>query len=194
MSKIIVEKCMKGHEAAHADNDVAEDIEDTEDEDDLTIFVKRMKENKSNGYRRVNPIDPSVSQSGSRKNDEVRNTKHVHKKAPTKASNNEPDDDNFCHFFNNYKQCLFEENTGRKCKFSHRKAPMCDFDGQCRRPKCMYRHSKQTTNRGDFLGPRNTTFQRQTSQEWSPNPWAHQFPRGQVQNPWLWQGERNPQY
>ena len=48
----------------------------------------------------------------------------------------------FCHFFSNYGRCLYEEKNGTKCKFTHIKAPVCNFDGQCTRNKCMYSHTK----------------------------------------------------
>ena len=108
------------------------------------------------------------------------------KRAPKRATNeddveenNEPD--NFCHFYNNYRRCTFEENTGKQCKFVHRRAPVCDFDGQCGRSKCMFQHKNQSIGRDDFLGPKQKHFQ-PNRMNWGMNPW--------VPNPWMYQGKR----
>ena len=59
----------------------------------------------------------------------------------------------YCHFYNN-GTCHFEEKYGRKCRFSHEKAPTCAFDGKCNRNKCMFSHEKRpmNSNTNNFLG------------------------------------------
>ena len=54
----------------------------------------------------------------------------------------------FCHFYSNFGKCNFEVETGAKCKFTHKKAPNCKFDGNCNRKKCMYSHYKQNSPPG----------------------------------------------
>ena len=49
----------------------------------------------------------------------------------------------FCHFWNNFGTCNFEEKRGVPCKFEHKPAPTCNFDGECTRKRCMYSHKKQ---------------------------------------------------
>ena len=48
----------------------------------------------------------------------------------------------FCHFWNNFGTCNFEEKRGVPCKFEHKPAPTCNFDGECTRKRCMYSHKK----------------------------------------------------
>ena len=193
MSKIIVDKCLKGNKSNNTNPDDTEKIDDNEDVDDATIFLNKMKENKNRGYRRVNPMEAPTKEKEKRiEAKTAKSSKKAHGKSNSDDENIEPMD-NFCHFFNNYKKCLFEENTGKKCKFAHRKAPLCDFDGQCGRSKCMFRHTRQTTNKVNFLGQRNTNFLPQMERDWNPNPWANQFQGRQMPNPWIWQGKRNAQ-
>ena len=49
----------------------------------------------------------------------------------------------YCHYFSNFGKCSFEEQSGRKCKFSHTKAPVCKFDVNCDRRKCMFSHTRR---------------------------------------------------
>ena len=43
----------------------------------------------------------------------------------------------FCHFFNNFKLCPYEEFG---CKFKHEESDECSFQGRCRNRLCQYRH------------------------------------------------------
>ena len=73
------------------------------------------------------------------------------KKKETATSNGDNGDrassGNFCHYFSNFGKCNFEEKNGRKCKFDHVKAPLCYFDKNCNRNKCMFSHSKKNQAR-----------------------------------------------
>ena len=52
----------------------------------------------------------------------------------------------YCHYWNNGGSCNFEERTGRPCKFEHKQAPRCIFDGNCNRKACMFSHKNQNTS------------------------------------------------
>ena len=43
----------------------------------------------------------------------------------------------FCHYFNNYKECPYEEIG---CMFKHQKSPACFFQEKCRNNLCQFRH------------------------------------------------------
>ena len=42
----------------------------------------------------------------------------------------------FCHYFNNDKECPFED----QCVFAHEESPVCKFGGGCERIMCMFQH------------------------------------------------------
>ena len=42
----------------------------------------------------------------------------------------------YCHFFNNNKECPYNEN----CIFIHQDSQLCKYNGMCERPCCMYKH------------------------------------------------------
>ena len=84
----------------------------------------------------------------------------------------------YCHFYSNTGQCDYESRTGLKCKFSHKKAPMCRLGTSCNRSKCMFSHPKVNN---DFLS-------RQVNMMQMMNPWQI----GNTVNPWLCQ--INPQW
>ena len=75
----------------------------------------------SQGYRRVSPSDqpakPKVQEKKTGNKSSNRNRNEVNKPSENNDEDLEvvEDQDNFCHFYNNYKKCLFEENTGKKC-------------------------------------------------------------------------------
>ena len=53
--------------------------------------------------------------------------------------------------------CTFEARTGKKCNFEHIKAPNCNFDGSCRREKCMFSHPTQANKKqSNFLEGRKS--------------------------------------
>ena len=190
MSKIIVEQCLKAKKDTHEDQ---EEVEEDGSDDDIDSFANLMKQNKERGYRRVGPTEAPAKKKEDRNggnNDAPKNDTRTRRKQ-NDTEHIQPNDDSYCHFYNNFNKCLFEDNTGKKCKFLHRKAPVCDFDGQCSRTKCMYQHKKQSSGRDSFLGPKTTTF---TPHPHNWNPWMTPFPGRQMQNPWVWQqGKRNPQ-
>ena len=48
-----------------------------------------------------------------------------------------------CHYFNNKKECPFEEYG---CKFQHIVSKKCHFDHRCQKRLCPYKHSKEASN------------------------------------------------
>ena len=78
----------------------------------------------------------------------------------------------YCHFFSNFGKCNFEDKNGRKCKFSHEKAPLCNFDGKCNRQKCMYAHSRanQQQKQSPQMNPNQNPFLDQGA-FFPTNPW-----------------------
>ena len=42
----------------------------------------------------------------------------------------------FCHYFNNDKECPFED----QCVFAHEESPVCKFGAGCERIMCMFQH------------------------------------------------------
>ena len=79
----------------------------------------------------------------------------------------------YCHYWNNYGRCNYED-----CKFEHQSAPVCNYDGDCNRPKCMFTHKKQNMN---FLSkkPKPSVNPWQSMMApWTNNPFAFQS------NPW----------
>ena len=92
----------------------------------------------------------------------------------------------FCHYYVNYGQCSYEERTGEKCKFEHRKAPMCNSGISCTKTKCMFMHPKtsENHNRNNFLG--------QIIHPWNIiNPWMNQMQNSWNIPPMQWSTGRN---
>ena len=75
----------------------------------------------------------------------------------------------FCHFWNNFKNCHFEAKNGRPCKFLHDRAPLCRFDGNCDRRMCMFTHKSQNMI---FLSnpPKNAQYLIPQRGHWGPPP------------------------
>ena len=91
----------------------------------------------------------------------------------------------YCHFFVNQGRCTFEEKSGRKCKFEHSRAPMCNFGVRCTRLKCMFSHSRNGST--VFLGRKYPPMMA----PWPVmNPWMT-TPPGQRLNSWAWAGNQN---
>ena len=174
MSKIIVDKCMKP----------SNDPKKKKYEEEINIVDEDLGEdivrNKSKGYRRVSPAN-----NAERENVFTRPNQSSFQNSSTRngAGNNEDyrTDGNaqqervqYCHFYNNSGRCSFSERLGRPCRFAHKLAPVCNFDGQCNRPKCMFRHSQPPANA--FLEPMYPTAWNQRAQMErfaSQRPWGN---------------------
>ena len=48
----------------------------------------------------------------------------------------------FCHYFNNKKECPFEELG---CMFLHQNSELCKYDQVCSKQLCSYKHSKSNS-------------------------------------------------
>ena len=51
----------------------------------------------------------------------------------------------FCHYFNNKKECPFEE----QCIFLHEESEICKYDEACERKLCMFRHGDNDNGEED---------------------------------------------
>ena len=158
-------------------------IEVVDDDDDIEMDkgLEVLAKNKARGFKRSDPTAPpcptdrplysqvaadrsQADQGGHQQQRRQVPQEHrepQHHQAPRNSSNNRI---RYCHYFNN-GSCRFEEKYGRKCIFSHEKAPICSFDGKCNRKKCMFSHVKEkkssNINKESFLGqrPQNITLQ-----------------------------------
>ena len=163
--------------SAQVDNVQIED--DDHIEEDLVTWSK----NKFRGFRRAGPT--SVPQPNSKTSSPP---KAPPKAPPPKLSSGsgptspapERSVENvgrkmYCHFYSNFGKCLFEDRTGKTCKFLHENAPNCHNGMACNRHKCMFKHPQ--TSRNNFLSPR-TNFPMNMNRWQNMNPW-------QNINPWL---------
>ena len=117
-------------------------IENIEDEDGEN-FEQQLLANKIRGFRRTGPSQPAERNKGSGKTDPKPSFAAV--TAKNGVANNESErapapptntPKLYCHYFNNSGNC----SHGNKCKFVHSKAPVCSFDANCNRKKCMFQH------------------------------------------------------
>ena len=187
MSKIIVNKCLKPEKTSKNSNH-EEDIEIVDVADDIV-------RNKNRGYRRVSPLDNPVKE----KELDKTYTRNPNLSSKDRARNTNDDkrmnDDEpqvriqYCHFFNNAGRCIFEERFGKQCKFAHKLAPICNFDRQCDRPKCMYRHNLPAD---DFLGGRQMGYPARSPASWNQRQ-SQPWPQSSYQNPWVHSAKQNNQ-
>ena len=144
-------------------------IEDN-DEDGLDALVNSTVNYKKASFRRAGPAtyaEKTNQQSARVIPENV--VKNKFNSAP-KVVNQRKDNEKNCHFFSNFGSCHFEEETGRKCKFSHKNAPVCKYDGNCNRKKCMFSHRQQMTPPGQPSYPTQAPFLPKGFQP-PMNPW-----------------------
>ena len=158
--------------------------DDTEDDDETEIIYQRyLKKLKDSGYKRTTPGDNPEAKNkfpcnkcsfhGKDSNTLTTHVKTVHvtyKNTERKnAANNEII--KYCHHWNNFGSCHFETKNGRPCKFVHRQAPRCNFDGKCNRKLCMYMHQNQNMS---FLASAQMNSRppvNQRNPRSAPSPW-----------------------
>ena len=138
-----------------------EDIEVIEEEEENLESLNAWTKSKMRGFKRVNPSAPPSPSSNVPNPPQAPKPAQKANAPPTserRASERErtSEDENrysgkYCHFFVNTGNCRYEERTGQKCKFEHKKAPMCNFGTNCSRPKCMFAHPRVNGN-NLFLG------------------------------------------
>ena len=149
-------------------------------------IYQRFIQNKKRGFKRTSPTTNSVpnnvqhlkcKECGYNANDEGSLNDHItrtHKiTRRSDAREQEGIKDNkgqksilYCHFWNNFGSCKYEEKNGSPCKFAQKQAPRCNFDGKCTRKACMFSHKNQNT---DFLGNSQRGFRpppQQAQQPW----------------------------
>ena len=129
------------------------DILEDNDEDGLDTLVNSSVHNKNNGFTRVGPAtfaEKAKQQETKKPSSENENTNGNQNQTKSNLTPNPRSHitEKYCHFFSNFGECHWEQTTGRKCKFTHRKAPVCNFDGNCNRKKCMFSHVRQMTPPG----------------------------------------------
>ena len=129
-------------------------IEDN-DEDGLDALVNSTVENRKANFRRAGPATyaEKANQQPAKTNTSTENAAKS-----TKITRKPNSNEQYCHFFSNFGTCNFEQTTGKKCKFSHKKAPVCKYDGGCNRKKCMFTHIKQMTPPGQAFFPPQAPF------------------------------------
>ena len=170
---------------------IAEEIEivedDNEDETEET-YQKWLENTRKRGFKRSSPASPPERNVGENVAKNVvkksyaevaasKGNKENQEKLPEKPSQSFV---RYCHNWNNFGKCNFE-----RCRFAHENAPICTFDGNCTRSKCMFTHKKQNMH---FLSKRTQVNPWQTmGGSWSnpfsfpPNPWMNPTPP----NPWI---------
>ena len=120
-------------------------IED-DDEDGLDALVNSTLENKKKGFRRAGPTTVAEkAKEPATKNANVENETNSRPTSPPNIRKETNHNLQYCHFFSNFGKCHFKETTGRDRTFSHKKAPQCNYDGNCNRKKCMFSHMRQMT-------------------------------------------------
>lgn len=164
------------------------EIFDDDDQEGLDTLVKSSIETRKSGFRRSTPAAAAEAQKNNVAQPQpntAKSGKHDNKKQSEADENNKEvfSEDNgklpkshrvsYCHYFSNFGKCTFEERSGRKCKFTHEKAPMCTFDRKCNRQKCMFTHSKPDHKQAQYpqYPPhQNSPFLDQGTQ-YPTNPW-----------------------
>ena len=187
-------------------------IDETPEDDDIddlvieSTYQEWLKDAKNRGFKRTSPSSPAEKVIKPPQGTNVKGPRRQQKTFSEAASSSattspqssppssqpsfQPSESRkstsytntkYCHFWNNQGKCSYND-----CKFEHQDAPFCLFDGNCSRPKCMFRHKKQNMN---FLSNRTN----QTISPWQSmvNPWSNPF--AFQPNPWQnsAQGQRN---
>ena len=128
-------------------SDRREDVVETEDAEDETELIFQNYLRRQSGFRRTTPSQQTepfkrkdfhcdqcdfTSNTLQCLRDHIQNT---HGSSNRIRATREKII--YSHFWNNKGSCDYESRFGRPCKFVHKKAPFCHFDGQCRKEKCM---------------------------------------------------------
>ena len=160
-----------------AKNDEDTEILDDEDIDTEATYQEWLRDTRKRGFRRSNP-STSAEKNSQPKDKSKKSYAGATKGEKSTTSSPHPEENyqnfvRYCHNWNNLGKCTFDD-----CKFAHESAPICSFDGNCSRPKCMFAHKKQNMHflSKKFKPPVNP---------WQPMgaPWPNPFPY--QPNPWL---------
>ena len=145
MSQIIVDRCLKPEITGKKRETVVLEADDENDPEMISDLLK----NKHKGYRRVSPAERADKEKENEKNRSKHNASSTNDRIKKPHQENQEHDQHevpresiqYCSFFNNGGKCTIAERLGRECRFIHKLAPMCNFDTQCVRPRCMFRHT-----------------------------------------------------
>jgi hypothetical protein len=182
------------------DGDEIPDSNDEEEEghDTEIIFQRFLDNQKKPGFKRTSPLGQAeqvnvknyaCTKCTFKAKDTNRLDEHMqnaHKASGLRRENNHGETKGrikHCHFWNNVGSCHFESKNGRPCKFEHKTAPWCNFDGQCNLKLCMYANNNQNMA---FLANAQRNFR---------SPIGHRTQRGTQSQPWVQQqreGARRP--
>ena len=167
------------------DPDIIEVLVDDEVEKTNNDDMMELVKNKLSGYRKGNPATQFVPNTNTKipkqigKNSAKPNTKTKHSDEDEDEEEKKKTKDNYCHYFVNWGRCTYEQRTGEKCKYDHKKAPDCKFGSGCKRSKCQYFHRKTEP----FLG----VHRMQPYSPWQ-NPWKVPQTLPQTNQTWQNQG------
>ena len=169
-----------------------DDVEIIDDDPDVidtkASYQEWLKDTRNRGFKRSNPASSAERVSPSSHSQQVKKTTYAratvtranpqYQQRSDTASENSQNFVRYCHNWNNLGKCNFEG-----CIFVHESAPVCTFDGNCTRPKCMYAHKKQNMNflSKKFKPPVHVHPWQGMGGPW-PTPFAFQH------NPWMNQG------
>ena len=129
--------------------------EDMDDEETEIIFQRYLKNLKESGFRRNNPAEEAVRYRNrtlkcitcnfiAKDNNQFQeHLRMKHTAGTSNFSRTKGQKTQYCHYWNNYGNCSFEFRNGRPCKFEHKVAPRCKYDGNCDRKFCMFVHKSQ---------------------------------------------------
>ena len=161
-------------------SDVADDISEIDLE---TTYDEWLRDTRNRGFKRTSPANVAEFNRRNQERFEQGRRRTNRRRSENLPSSDPPSGDGaggnqeqakYCHNWNNLGKCTFEN-----CAFLHQPAPVCKFDGDCRRKKCMFSHVKQNMH---FLSNRS-------AQSHPPmNPWPSMIP------PWAnpFQFQHNP--
>ena len=145
-------------------------IDDESEEIDLeTSYEEWLKDTRSRGFKRKTPANAAeYNRVHQNRAEQKRRQSNIPKSQTRDDGRIGQEQVRYCHNWNNLGRCTYDN-----CKFAHQPAPLCKFDGECRRNKCMFSHEKQNTH---FLS--NTTAQpRPPMNQWQSmmSPWVNPF-------------------
>ena len=176
-----------GSSAPKSNDDEEIVIEDEEDIDLESSYEEWLKDTRRRGFKRTTPTSNPEKNDGNGNGFGGKKTKKTFDR--TESNQDEPTRTDFikyCHNWNNYGKCTFEN-----CRFVHENAPLCKFDGDCKRQKCMFSHKKQNMH---FLASKSKPSHGPMQSwplmisPWStpfpfhPNPWQNHNPNRKNQN------------
>ena len=109
-----------------------------------------LQENKCNecgeGFNEQWKLEKHLKEHGQKKEfecGECKKTFYTRWRREKHLEIHEPEITKFCHYFNNFKVCPYEEFG---CKFKHEESDECTFQSRCRNRLCQYRHHESEGN------------------------------------------------